>query len=120
MQPWKNDYHTFVGSGIVFPAVLALMALVQIATGKMYLPELRHRLRWVWPGKWHALSPAQWEFWCVGAAELGVAAYFLGWYGLANIEGFERFSRPLKALGYIGMTIGVLGLLASIVTTAVG
>lgn len=117
----KNDWHTMVGTGYAFPAILALMVVGQVWLNKVWLPPLRFGRGYrVFADQWHKFDSGDWQYWCVIAFEIGVALACLGWYGFANSSRFSRLARPVVGVGYVGLIIGLGGMLYGIFKYLVG
>jgi hypothetical protein len=104
------DNHQQVGIGFISAGLFALAGTLCLLLGKAYLPRPGgRRLQMV------VLTSDDWRFWAAVAGEFGLALALFGWFGLANIDRFERFARPVTAVGLIGVAIGILAIFANLI-----
>lgn len=90
--------------GVVVPAVLALLALFNLVTGKAIYPTRR--------GLW-TIYTDRYRVWGAILLEIAVAAGCFAWYVLANDDEREHLAQPIVALSVVvavaGLVLAVLG-----------
>ena len=86
--------------GIIAPCLLVLWALINLATGRAYLPTRGH---WI-------LFTDLWGVSVLAGVKLGTALAFFGWYYLANRERWERWAELVTVAGLGAIVLAIVAL----------
>jgi hypothetical protein len=88
--------------GFIVPAIILIVVLVNLVSGKVYWPASRAH-----PGQIVVVYADRYRFWGTILFEFGMAVGIFAWYGAANYSKTERAALPLL-LNSIGIAIGGL------------
>lgn len=108
----KDDWHTVCGTGLVLPALLAVVVACNLWSGWVWLPNpprLSGIIRGAWFGQW------EWVYWGILLMKAGTAVGCFGWYALANTRRFGALGRPLAWAGGLIVALGTIGVFMQII-----